>query len=71
MKHLCPECGVSFEDNWDGPLILKCTLCLAVANVELLAAERYPDQGDQAVRHAQFVRETFRKSKDKPNLQLS
>lgn len=71
MKHFCPECGTQFESNLEWlPLILKCNLCLALANAVLLAQERYPDQGEQALRHAKFVRETFIQSNQRPMLEL-
>ncbi|MES2367092.1 MAG: hypothetical protein V4563_14545, partial [Pseudomonadota bacterium] len=71
MKHTCPECGTGFETQLDTlPLILKCTLCLALANLERLAKERYPEQGEQAWKHAKFVRDAFRKNKERPILEL-
>ncbi len=71
LKHTCPECGATFECGWDGlPLIAKCNLCLSLANTEFLAIERYPDQGEQAWRHAKFVRDTFRLNKERPMLEL-
>ncbi len=72
MKRFCPECGATFECEVEWlPLILKCNLCLSLANTELLATQRYPDQGEQAWRHAKFVRDTFRKNKERPVLQLA
>ncbi len=71
MKHTCPDCGCVFDCGWDGlPAIAKCNLCLALANAELLAIERYPDQGEQALRHAKFVRDSFRTSKGTVILRL-
>ncbi len=71
MKHTCPDCGVVFECGWDGlPAIARCNLCLGLMNTEILAIERYPDQGEQALRHAKFVRDSFRTTKGRPVLQL-
>jgi len=62
---------VTFECGWDGlPLIALCNLCLGLANTERAALERYPDQGEQALRHAKFVRDTFRRTKGRPVMQL-
>lgn len=70
MTHTCPECGTHFECGWDGlPPIAKCNLCLALGNAELLSLERYPEQGEQALRHAKFVRDTFL-AKERPTLIL-
>ncbi len=71
MKHTCPDCGFVFESSLDWlPAIAKCNLCLGLANTELLAIERYPGQGEQALRHAKFVRDSFRTSKTAPILKL-
>jgi hypothetical protein len=42
---------------------------LALGNAELLSLERYPEQGEQALRHAKFVRDTFL-AKERPTLIL-